>query len=75
MLSEYGKEGDEDSNTGDYETDDADSMYSGGRSDNEEFGEGGGMQQCRFTEYSVSSSVLPRNDGLALLDDRFEEVR
>ena len=35
----------------------------------------GGADTCRFTEYSVSSSVLPRNEGLSLLDDKFEEVR
>ena len=29
---------------------------------------------CRFTEYSVSSSVLPRNEGLTMLDDKFEQM-
>jgi protein LTV1 len=38
------------------------------------FSQEGSDQGCRFTEYSVSSSVLPRNEGLTLLDDRFEEV-
>ncbi|CAG0880294.1 unnamed protein product [Cyprideis torosa] len=30
-------------------------------------------KQTRFTEYSMSSSVMRRNEQLALLDDRFEE--
>lgn len=30
--------------------------------------------KSRFTEFSMSSSVLPRNDQLTLLDDRFEQV-
>ena len=30
--------------------------------------------KSRFTEYSMSSSVLPRNDGLRNVDDRFEKV-
>ena len=35
-------------------------------------GSGGGE---RFTEYSVSSSVLPRGEGLTMLDDKFEQVK
>jgi protein LTV1 len=31
--------------------------------------------KSRFTEFSMSSSVVPRNDQLTLLDDRFEKVR
>lgn len=31
--------------------------------------------KSRFTEYSLSSSVIRRNDQLTLLDDRFEQVR
>lgn len=31
--------------------------------------------KSRFTEFSMSSSVVPRNDQLTLLDDRFERVR
>lgn len=32
------------------------------------------VKSSRFTEYSMTSSVLPRNEGLALLDDRFEKM-
>lgn len=38
------------------------------------FSPDGSEEKCHFTEYSVSSSVLPRNEGLTLLDDRFEQV-
>ena len=30
--------------------------------------------KSRFTSYSMSSSVMRRNEGLTLLDDRFEKV-
>ena len=30
--------------------------------------------RSRFTKYSMSSSVIPRSENLALLDDRFEKV-
>lgn len=30
--------------------------------------------KSRFTEYSMSSSVMKRNEQLTLLDDRFEKV-
>ncbi|KAK2141617.1 hypothetical protein LSH36_1068g00008 [Paralvinella palmiformis] len=30
--------------------------------------------KSRFTEYSMTSSVVPRNEGLSLLDDRFEKL-
>ena len=30
--------------------------------------------KSRFTNYSMSSSVMRRNEGLTLLDDRFEKV-
>jgi len=30
--------------------------------------------KSRFTEYSMSSSVMRRNEQLTLLDDRFEKV-
>jgi protein LTV1 len=32
-----------------------------------------GRKSARFTEYSLSSAVVPRNDGLSMLDERFEE--
>lgn len=31
--------------------------------------------KSRFTEYSLSSSVMRRNEQLTLLDDRFEKVK
>lgn len=31
--------------------------------------------KTRFTEYSMSSSVMRRNEQLSLLDDRFEKVK
>ena len=30
--------------------------------------------KTRFTNYSMSSSVMHRSEGLTLLDDRFEKV-
>ena len=30
--------------------------------------------KSRFTSYSMTSSVIKRNEGLTLLDDRFEKV-
>lgn len=30
--------------------------------------------KSRFTNYSMSSSVIRRNEGLTLLDDKFEKV-
>ncbi len=30
--------------------------------------------KSHFTNYSITSSVMRRNDGLTLLDDRFEKV-
>jgi len=38
--------------------------------DNEDFDD----KQSRFTDYSMSSSVMRRNAGLALVDDRFEQM-
>ena len=31
-------------------------------------------KKSRFTEYSITSSVMRRNAQLSLLDDRFEQV-
>lgn len=31
-------------------------------------------KQSRFTEYSMTSSVLSRNSNLTLLDEKFDEV-
>eukprot|EP01134_Creolimax_fragrantissima_P008095 CFRG8095T1 len=64
-------------------SDDNQSFGSSGRahgsfagSDHEDFDEDveTGSQASRFTEYSMSSSVMHRNDKLQLLDDRFESV-
>jgi len=38
--------------------------------DNEDFDD----KQSRFTDYSISSSVMRRNAGLTLVDDRFEQM-
>ncbi|XP_019645219.1 PREDICTED: protein LTV1 homolog [Branchiostoma belcheri] len=46
--------------------------------DEEEDGSSEGMTyrttKSRFTEYSITSSVMRRNEGLTLLDDRFEKM-
>lgn len=61
-------EGDEDDNS-DIDSDDVE--YSGDEdfSDEEEEGKKG-----TYSKYSVSSSVLPRNDNLKLLDAMFDKV-
>ncbi|KAK3612684.1 hypothetical protein CHS0354_042210 [Potamilus streckersoni] len=46
-------------------------------SDDGEYGDAQFMQEetkSRFTSYSISSSVIRRNEGLTLLDDRFEKL-
>ena len=58
--------GSDDEQYGSEDEDDVNSLFSGGGVSDD--------QSCRFTEYSVSSSVLPRNEGLTMLDNRFEEV-
>jgi protein LTV1 len=62
---------DSDADTGDLNSSDGDSVPSlkGIRMKNED------MKSSRFTEYSMSSSVMRRNDQLTLLDDRFEQVQ
>ena len=60
--------GSEDGYCASEEGDEVNSLFSN------EGSEQGSEQGCRFTEYSVSSSVLPRNEGLTMLDNRFEEV-
>lgn len=67
----------EDTDEGDFDSD-------GGFSGDEHL-EGGGHDgeflfmneetKSRFTEYSLTSSVMRRNEQLSLLDDRFEKVR
>ena len=62
---------DSDADSGDLNSSDGDSVPSlkGMRMKNED------MKSSRFTEYSMSSSVMRRNDQLTLLDDRFEQVK
>jgi len=69
---EYDEEGSEE----DWETD-SDCM--GGRSEDEQFDEVPELQafdeeetQTKFTNYSMSSSIIRRNKELSLLDDKFE---
>merc|ERR1719447_2583509 len=51
-----------------------------GDDDDDDFGSGFGdfddleETKSRFTEYSMTSSVIRRNDQLTLLDDRFENL-
>lgn len=59
-------------------SDEADMSDGGSDLDLEDFG-GDDMfadeeTKSRFTQYSMTSSVIRRNDGLTLLDDRFEKV-
>nr|XP_046231395.1 protein LTV1 homolog [Scatophagus argus] len=80
-----GAEGDEDEDDDDEweDTDDEGDFDSeGGFSDDEDVEEGGRGREflfmdeetkSRFTEYSLSSSVMRRNEQLTLLDDRFEK--
>jgi len=78
---EAGESDDEDDvdDEGSYEDWDTDSDRMGGRSDDEEFDEVPELQpfdeeetKTKFTNYSMSSSVIRRNQGLSLLDDKFE---
>ncbi|XP_071494564.1 protein LTV1 homolog [Diadema antillarum] len=64
--SESGKEDDEDGS--DDENYDSDDLDDGQRSYSSE------ETKSRFTSYSMTSSVMRRNDGLTLLDDRFEKL-
>jgi protein LTV1 len=58
-------------------------MSSGNKSEDEELGSLCGPQytfadeetKSHFTTYSMSSSVIRRNEHLTLLDDRFEQVK
>lgn len=60
------------------EDEDSASSGMGGRSEDEFDDEVASLDReetkSRFTEFSMSSSVVPRNDQLTLLDDRFEKV-
>ena len=48
------------------------SNFDGGFDDEQSFAEE--ETKSRFTNYSMTSSVIRRNDGLTLIDDRFEKV-
>ena len=52
---------------------DVGSDFGGGFDDEQSFT--GEETKSRFTNYSMTSSVIRRNEGLTLLDDRFEKVK
>lgn len=60
----------------DYSDDDGnyENVSSGGEFDREDFDDEKEETKSRFTNYSLSSSVIRRNEGLTLLDDRFEKI-
>lgn len=74
FLFRSGDEGDEDMS----EDEDVDSSGMGGCSEDEYDDDVASLDKeetkSRFTEFSMSSSIVPRNDQLTLLDDRFEKV-
>lgn len=49
---------------------DVDSDDLGGWDDDQDY-----ETRSRFTEYSMSSSVVPRSEQMVILDDKFEKVR
>lgn len=71
---EWGDESDVDSNEAGYsdEADDEVAPLPGGRKF-ASFGDDDEETKSRFTEYSMTSSVIRRNQQLSLLDDRFEK--
>ena len=54
------------------EMSDVGSDFDGGFDDEQSFAEE--ETKSRFTNYSMTSSAIRRNDGLTLIDDRFEKV-
>jgi Low temperature viability protein len=64
-----GSDDDEDDDDDEDYTDDDDDDFS-----MEDFESVDGKAKTALTSYSMSSSVMPRNAGLSLLDDRFEKV-
>ena len=54
------------------EMSDVGSDFDGSFDDEQSFAEE--ETKSRFTNYSMTSSVIRRNDGLTLIDDRFEKV-
>ncbi|XP_032778401.2 protein LTV1 homolog [Daphnia magna] len=68
-------EDDEDSNTeGEEEEEDDDDVLCDMRSDCGQRSPDNDDNKSRFTEYSMTSSVIRRNAQLSLLDDRFEQM-
>lgn len=67
--SEYNSE--DDSNFNDYSDEDRDEICS---LNGPQYTFADEETKSRFTEYSMSSSVIRRNEQLTLLDDRFEKV-
>lgn len=62
-------------------TDDDESDVASNKADDSEEDESLGEQsfadeetKTKFTNYSMSSSQMPRNDGLQLIDEKFEKV-
>lgn len=79
-------EGDVDDDDDEWEDTDEEGDFDseGGFSDDEDVEDGGRNREflfmdeetkSRFTEYSLTSSVMRRNEQLTLLDDRFEKVK
>lgn len=79
-----GDGGDEDDDDDEWEDTDEEGDFDsdGGLSGDEDLDDGGPREflfmdeetKSRFTEYSLTSSVMRRNEQLTLLDDRFEKV-
>lgn len=76
--------GDEEGDDDEWEDTDEEGDFDsdGGLSGDEDLDDGGPREflfmdeetKSRFTEYSLTSSVMRRNEQLSLLDDRFEKV-
>lgn len=77
IMGDTGDDDDDEWEDTDEEDDDEQDYDSAGLSDEEggqrEFMFGDCETKSRFTEYSLTSSVMRRNDQLSLLDDRFEK--
>ncbi|XP_064383556.1 protein LTV1 homolog isoform X2 [Halichondria panicea] len=57
----------------DNQSDPEEDDQSNASSDDANMSDGAERKSTRFTQYSLSSSVVPRSETLTLLDDRFEE--
>ncbi len=69
---EYNSDEYEDVPSEEAEQSDIDSDFGGSFGENQSFSEE--ETKSRFTNYSMTSSVIKRNEGLTLLDNRFEKV-